>query len=345
MAEWCTIESDPGVFTELIKNIGVKGVQVDEVVDLDSLESNTDQVYGLIFLFKYMRNNGYTPQVLSHWDDDLFFAKQVVNNACATQAILGVLMNNSDKIDIGDTLKELKSFSNGMDPITRGMCISNSEKIKIEHNKFSRAEPFIFTKSKVAEDGDDVFHFVAYIHFKNSIYEIDGLRDGPILIKENVKNEEWISKVKPEIINRINLYSSNEIKFNLLAIVPNRLDKAKELEKEFEEKKNYIESLINGGDVKMDEKFSDYNKLNKEELEKSLKEFNEMIQSNKIVIQDEEEKMNKFKLENERRQFNYIPLIFELLKLMSEKGNLAEIYDEAKKIEEAKVQQQQQQKK
>ncbi len=341
MAEWCTIESDPGVFTELIKNIGVKGVQVDEVVDLDSLESNTDQVYGLIFLFKYMRNNGYTPQVLSHWDDDLFFAKQVVNNACATQAILGVLMNNSDKIDIGETLKELKSFSNGMDPYTRGMCISNSEKIKIEHNKFSRPEPFIFTKTKVAEDGDDVFHFVAYIHFKNSIYEIDGLREGPILIKENVKNEEWIKNVKPEIINRINLYSSNEIKFNLLAIVPNRLEKAKELEKEFVEKRNYIQNLINGGDVKMDEKFSDYNKLNKEDLEKSLKDFNEMIQTNKIIIQDEEEKINKFKLENERRQFNYIPLIFELLKLMSEKGSLAEIYDEAKKIEEAKVQQQQ----
>ena len=341
MAEWCTIESDPGVFTELIKNIGVKGVQVDEVVDLDSLESNTDQVYGLIFLFKYMRNNGYTPQVLSHWDDDLFFAKQVVNNACATQAILGVLMNNSDKIDIGETLKELKSFSNGMDPYTRGMCISNSEKIKIEHNKFSRPEPFIFTKTKVAEDGDDVFHFVAYIHFKNSIYEIDGLREGPILIKENVKNEEWIKNVKPEIINRINLYSSNEIKFNLLAIVPNRLEKAKELEKEFVEKRNYIQNLINGGDVKMDEKFSDYNKLNKEDLEKSLKDFNEMIQTNKIIIQDEEEKINKFKLENERRQFNYIPLIFELLKLMSEKGSLSEIYDEAKKIEEAKVQQQQ----
>ena len=344
MVEWCTIESDPGVFTELIKNIGVKGVQVDEVVDLDSLESNTDQVYGLIFLFKYMRNNGYTPQVLSHWDDDLFFAKQVINNACATQAILGVLMNNSDKIDIGDTLKELKLFSNGMDPYNKGICISNCEKIKNEHNKFSRPEPFIFTKTKDAEDGDDVFHFVAYIHFKNSIYEIDGLREGPILIQENVKNEEWIQKVKQPIIDRINLYSSNEIKFNLLAIVPNRLEKAKELENEFIEKRNYIQNLINGGDVKMEEKFSDYNKLSKEELEKSLKDFNEMIQTNKIVIQDEEEKINKFKLENERRQFNYIPLIFELLKLMSEKGSLSEIYDEAKKIEEAKVQQQQQKK-
>ena len=77
-------------------------------------------------------------------------------------------------------------------------------------------------------------------------------------------------------------------------------------------------------------------------MEKSLLEFENMIQSNKINIQDEEEKINKFKLENERRQHNYIPLIFELLKLMSEKGNLEDIYNEAKKVEEAKVQQQQQ---
>ena len=55
-------------------------------------------------------------------------------------------------------------------------------------------------------------------------------------------------------------------------------------------------------------------------------------------------KINKFKLDNEGRQPNYIPLIFELLKLMSEKGNLEDIYNEAKKVEEAKVQQQQQKK-
>lgn len=137
MSEWCTIESDPGVFTELIKNVGVKGVQVDEILDLDEI-STENNVYGVIFLFKYISKSNYKPNVLKEYDNSLYFAKQTIVNACATQAILAILMNNDDVLDIGDTLKELKSFSQDMDPYMRGVCFSNCEKLKEEHNKFSK---------------------------------------------------------------------------------------------------------------------------------------------------------------------------------------------------------------
>jgi ubiquitin carboxyl-terminal hydrolase L5 len=212
-----------------------------------------------------------------------------------------------------------------MDPVTRGLAISNSEKIRVEHNKFSHPEPFVFTKIK-AEDGDDVFHFVAYIHFKNAIYEIDGLRNGPILIEENVKNEEWIKKVKPSILNRINLYAQSEIKFNLLALVPDRLEKAKKLDEDLKKRRNYVKNLLDKKEeVSNDKELEEYNKMTKEQLENSLKDFDSMIKNNEITIKDEEFKVKKFREENERRQFNYIPFIYELMQTLAEKGKLRNV--------------------
>jgi ubiquitin carboxyl-terminal hydrolase L5 len=183
---------------------------------------------------------------MTNYDEDLYFAKQVIVNACATQAILGILMNNDETLDIGSELTELKSFTKLMDPYMKGLCISNCEKVRIEHNKFAKPEPFVFSQKRKATEEDEVFHYVSYIHFKNSIYEIDGLQEGPILLCDNVSKAEWIDKVKPMILERINLYANNEIKFNLLALVPDRRARLIGEEKEIVARIEYINRILSG---------------------------------------------------------------------------------------------------
>ena len=83
----------------------------------------------------------------------------------------------------------------------------------------------------------------------------------------------------------------------------------------------------------------EFNHMNKEQLNVRLVEINNKIKENDNIIKIEENKMNKYREENERRQHNYIPFIFELLKIMGEKGVLEETYKEALEEENKKNQQ------
>lgn len=76
------------------------------------------------------------------YDEDLFFAKQIVNNACATQAILSILLNA--KVEVTGPLKNYYEFAKSLSSEDRGLVLSNSDEIRTIHNSFSRPEPFIF---------------------------------------------------------------------------------------------------------------------------------------------------------------------------------------------------------
>ena len=323
MEEWFPIEKSPEVFTQLINNLGVKGVHVEEILSFDSLENSNNPIYGLIFISKYIKNIIETPNIISNYDKDLFFSKQLLENQNATQALLSIILNNEDKIEIGQNLKEIKLNMNEMDYIKKGIFLSNCEILKKEHNKFKILE----TNSN--DEDDDIYHFVTFIHFKNAIYEIDGLREGPILIEENIEFKDWISKVIPYLKEKINLFSNNEIKFNLMALTLDKLELLKTNKEKLLKQKNFIEEKIKGNEEISKEKiFEELNGMNKEQLEKRLEKIETEINDCNNGINIEKMKINKYKEEKERRQFNYNPLIFELLKIMGENGIIKEAYNQ-----------------
>jgi ubiquitin carboxyl-terminal hydrolase L5 len=169
MSEWCTIESDPAVFSELVAQIGVKDIEVEEIYSLDSSEQRKEKSYGLIFLFKW-RSEVDNRSVLHPSDSPVYFARQIVNNACATQAILSVLLN-IDGADLGETLNDFKSFTNEIDSESKGIAIGNSDVLREAHNSFARPEPFLHEESRSSSDGAEAYHFIAYVPCHGGVYE------------------------------------------------------------------------------------------------------------------------------------------------------------------------------
>lgn len=194
MSDWCTIESDPGVFSSLIESFGVANAQLTELYSLDddslrSLTASHGKVHGLVFLFKWQGNiqseelldgsGSGTGMAVAEEDipEDLFFARQMITNACATQALLAILLNaqsvdiidgdgtdSSSTLVLGETLSSLKSFTTSFPPDLKGEAIGASDEIRNVHNSFARRETFLMddSKQRMATKDDDVFHFIAY---------------------------------------------------------------------------------------------------------------------------------------------------------------------------------------
>jgi len=150
---WTTIESDPGVFTALVGAMGVHGVQARMtaspggtalrltracagggavlagrgVADRAAVRPRPSfppqqpqkftptarrPVYGLIFLFKWQQGVQEVAPNVVH-DPRVFFASQMITNACATQAMLAVLLNQGEAVELGSDLTNLKVRSWG----------------------------------------------------------------------------------------------------------------------------------------------------------------------------------------------------------------------------------------
>ncbi|XP_010076508.1 PREDICTED: ubiquitin carboxyl-terminal hydrolase BAP1, partial [Pterocles gutturalis] len=225
-----------GLFTLLVEDFGVKGVQVEEIYDLQS--KCQGPVYGFIFLFKWIEERRSRRKVstlvdeTSVIDDDIvnnmFFAHQLIPNSCATHALLSVLLN-CNNVDLGPTLSRMKDFTKGFSPESKGYAIGNAPELAKAHNSHARPEPRHLPEKQngiSAVRTMEAFHFVSYVPIKGRLFELDGLKVYPIDHGPWADDEEWTDKARRVIMERIGLATAgapyHDIRFNLMAVVPDR---------------------------------------------------------------------------------------------------------------------------
>uniref|UniRef100_A0A8C5QKB8 Ubiquitin carboxyl-terminal hydrolase n=1 Tax=Leptobrachium leishanense TaxID=445787 RepID=A0A8C5QKB8_9ANUR len=311
--EWCLMESDPGVFTELIKGFGCHGVQVEEIWSLDQEHfEDLQPVQGLIFLFKWQPGEEPAGSIVQDSRlDTIFFAKQVINNACATQAIISILLNTPHPdVHLGETLSEFREFTQSFDGAMKGLALSNSELIRQVHNSFARQQMFEFDAKSLPRD-EDAFHFVSYVPVSGRLYELDGLKDGPVDLGA-CNQEEWISTVRPVIEKRMQKYCEGEIRFNLMAVVSDR-------------KKIYEQKI-----VELQRQLTEEEPMETEQNSALVNSIQSEITKYQFLIVEENQKMKRYKIENIRRKHNYLPFIMELLKTLAEHQQLIPLVEKAK---------------
>lgn len=197
----------------------------------------------MIFLFKWTREaagaraeaplDGEYDQTAT--ENNLFFAAQTIQNACGTQAILSVILNNDHPpaplppIELGKELKSFKDFTNGFPAELLGEALSNSEAIRTAHNSFARASPFADETARPDEAAAaDVYHFIAYTPVNGVLYELDGLQPYPISHGECAV-DSFPEKVIEVLQKRIARYPPEETHFNLMAVVRDPRGRAREI--------------------------------------------------------------------------------------------------------------------
>ncbi|KAI0050108.1 cysteine proteinase [Auriscalpium vulgare] len=269
---FAVIESDPGVFTDLVRGLGIRNIELVELYDIEPWAVAHLQPHGLIFCHLW-RKDAPRPRA---FDDPaaerVWFANQLSDDACASSALLNVMLN-CPSCDIGEELRMFRAQTEEMDPVMRGLAVSNSHFIRSVHNSLARPSDIRGSINALAsktmddlkkaakasrskqpppkrrktapspppvEDGAETYHFIGYVPAYGKVWELDGLKSGPVEVGELPGPEDgapaanvnaWMDVVRPALRMKMRKYGGagddgQEIRFSLLAIVGDQYEKA-----------------------------------------------------------------------------------------------------------------------
>lgn len=177
--EWIPMESNPEVMNSFFRKVGVKPhLSVVDVLGFDdeSLELVEGKVEGILLCYPIKEGSNW--KVDEAAKERLYFMRQTIRNACATMALIHLLANqcNDHDFEPDSSMKAFIKESKQLEPEVKANKFESCETIATAHEKASVEGQ---TEAPAASEAVE-YHFISIIHNNNTIYEMDGRKQGPI---------------------------------------------------------------------------------------------------------------------------------------------------------------------
>ncbi|KAI1804669.1 cysteine proteinase [Daldinia bambusicola] len=252
---WVELESEPGFFNAILQELGAKYFKAQEVYSLDPdiLEFLPKPVHGLIFLFQYEgEDEPSNEENRQECPGYLWFTNQTTANACATVALMNIIMN-AENAALGEELEKFKASTKELPPPHRGYSLDKNDFIRSVHNSVARRidllsedlslenkyEESVQVKKRKTQKGssrasrkkvvETNYHYIAYVPVNGQVWELDGFQAQPLCLVANFKisigpvSGSWIDTASTAIQERM-MRNSEFSSYSLLAICQSPLD-------------------------------------------------------------------------------------------------------------------------
>eukprot|EP00457_Paulinella_chromatophora_P010132 gb/GEZN01010223.1/.p1 GENE.gb/GEZN01010223.1/~~gb/GEZN01010223.1/.p1 ORF type:complete len:327 (-),score=47.24 gb/GEZN01010223.1/:238-1218(-) len=175
---WVWLESNPEVMNQYLNKLGVRNHRLVDIygTDPELLDMVEGPVRSVLLLFPH-KPSSQTLSPTQH--PSVWHTYQYVRGACGSVGLLHAVMNNLDNIELDDNsfYGKFAADSRHLTPAARAALFYQNEEVEAIHQQTARADG---TSQDTSYSTNQNLHFNAFVHRAGGLYELDGLKAGPV---------------------------------------------------------------------------------------------------------------------------------------------------------------------
>jgi len=229
--KWFPLESNPELINDYIKKLGYD-TSLYEFCDVFStedwaLDMIPQPVAAVLLLYplteKITEAEGDDPIALDAMQDQVWFIKQRIGNACGTIGLLHALMNVPEALKVFDEESWMSKFADDcpipLAPVAKAERLEGDNKIAKLHDDATSSENNSTSRGNI--DDNVVTHFVALVCVGDKLYELDGRKEGPVF--RGPTTQTTLLKDSCRIIQKFMARDPSEGRFAITALAPKQM--------------------------------------------------------------------------------------------------------------------------